>query len=166
MDIVSRQEAKERGLKFYFTGKACKHGHVVERSVNSGCLACQKAYQQTPEYKAARKAYHQKPERKAAQKAYQQTPEYKAYQKEYRKGHTVRRWTVLVVQIVVMHGQHSRPRRIIINPKRVMSMPRLLLVDRTGRLLLNTQHNHQPRILRVNTMSLTKTFHSDAFVKM
>lgn len=88
MDIVSRQEAKERGLKFYFTGKACKHGHVVERSVNSGCLACQKAYQQTPEYKAARKAYHQKPERKAAQKAYQQTPEYKAYQKEYRKAYS------------------------------------------------------------------------------
>ena len=29
--IISRAEAKTRGLKRYFTGKACKHGLIVER---------------------------------------------------------------------------------------------------------------------------------------
>jgi len=42
---VSRQEAKERGLKFYFTGKPCKYGHVAERYVDCGsCICCKKAY--------------------------------------------------------------------------------------------------------------------------
>ena len=38
--------------------------------------ACQKAYEQTPEYKTKRKAYR---------RAYEQTPEYKAYRKAYWK---------------------------------------------------------------------------------
>lgn len=29
--VVSREYAKERGLKFFFTGKACKRGHVCPR---------------------------------------------------------------------------------------------------------------------------------------
>jgi 5-methylcytosine-specific restriction endonuclease McrA len=39
--IITRAEAKARGLKRYFTGKPCKHLHVVERLVSSGgCLVC------------------------------------------------------------------------------------------------------------------------------
>lgn len=38
---ISRAEAKERGLVRYYTGKPCKHGHVVERMVvNSDCVRC------------------------------------------------------------------------------------------------------------------------------
>ena len=44
MDIITRQEAKERGLIRYFTGKPCKHGHVAERFVaNKGCMECMSA---------------------------------------------------------------------------------------------------------------------------
>ena len=40
-ELVSRKDAKARGLKFYFTGKACKHGHVDKRSLCNGeCVAC------------------------------------------------------------------------------------------------------------------------------
>lgn len=41
MNIISRKEAISQGLKFYFTGKSCKRGHVAERyTSNCGCLAC------------------------------------------------------------------------------------------------------------------------------
>ena len=41
MDIISRQDAKTQGLKFYFTGVACKHGHVCRRFVSNGqCEEC------------------------------------------------------------------------------------------------------------------------------
>ena len=41
MKIVSRAEAKAAGLKRYFTGEPCKHGHVAERFVsNWDCAQC------------------------------------------------------------------------------------------------------------------------------
>jgi hypothetical protein len=41
MEIITRAQAKARGLKRYFTGEACKRGHVAERSVAShGCMDC------------------------------------------------------------------------------------------------------------------------------
>jgi hypothetical protein len=41
MITVTRDEARTRGLKRYFTGEPCKHGHVAERWVaNSGCTVC------------------------------------------------------------------------------------------------------------------------------
>src|SRR5208283_2328184 len=43
---VSRQEAIAKGLKFYFTGKPCKHGHVAERRTNNHtCIRCEEDYQ-------------------------------------------------------------------------------------------------------------------------
>lgn len=42
-EIISRKEAKARGLKRYFTGKPCKHGHASERFTPSkGCRECQR----------------------------------------------------------------------------------------------------------------------------
>ncbi len=39
--IISRQEARSAGLHFYFTGKACKRGHIDQRGVKTAsCLAC------------------------------------------------------------------------------------------------------------------------------
>ena len=44
MDIISRIEAKTAGMKFYYTGKPCKHGHVTNRYVsNNICVDCQSA---------------------------------------------------------------------------------------------------------------------------
>jgi hypothetical protein len=40
-EIITRAEAKALGLKRYFTGKPCKHGHVCERYVdNKTCARC------------------------------------------------------------------------------------------------------------------------------
>jgi hypothetical protein len=40
--IISRKEAKALGLKRYFTGVPCPHGHMSERRVPSGaCTACE-----------------------------------------------------------------------------------------------------------------------------
>jgi hypothetical protein len=41
MDKITKKEAKSLGLKFYYTGKPCKHGHLVERLVKGGmCKEC------------------------------------------------------------------------------------------------------------------------------
>lgn len=43
MEVISRKEAKELGLKRYFTGNPCKHGHISERKVcDGGCVECSK----------------------------------------------------------------------------------------------------------------------------
>jgi len=43
MEIIERKAAVELGLTRYFTGKACKHGHVAERKTASGqCAECSK----------------------------------------------------------------------------------------------------------------------------
>lgn len=46
MEIITRKEARELGLKRYFTGKRCKHGHISERIVsNACCIICVKIRQ-------------------------------------------------------------------------------------------------------------------------
>ncbi len=40
LEIVSRKDARERGMKLYFTGKPCKRGHIDRRRVSGAC--CQK----------------------------------------------------------------------------------------------------------------------------
>jgi hypothetical protein len=40
--IVTLSEARERGLKRYFTGKPCPGGHIAERWVGSSCVECQR----------------------------------------------------------------------------------------------------------------------------
>jgi len=45
MDIITKQEARERGLTRYFTGQACPHGHVAERRAStSRCVECDRKY--------------------------------------------------------------------------------------------------------------------------
>lgn len=60
-EIIGRADALARGLKRYFTGKPCKHGHVAERRLPSNnCTECarqtapvyHKRYRSTPEFKA------------------------------------------------------------------------------------------------------------------
>jgi 5-methylcytosine-specific restriction endonuclease McrA len=42
LKIISRKDATELGLKRFFTGKSCRHGHLSERYVNGlgRCIAC------------------------------------------------------------------------------------------------------------------------------
>ena len=42
MKIVSRQHAKSKNLKYYFTNRPCKFGHITKRRVsNSVCYECE-----------------------------------------------------------------------------------------------------------------------------
>lgn len=42
---LKRSEAKGLGLKQYFTGKVCKHGHIAKRNTISGtCVECQREW--------------------------------------------------------------------------------------------------------------------------
>ncbi len=44
MDIITRKEAKARGLTRYFTGEPCKHGHAAERYTQDGnCAVCKRS---------------------------------------------------------------------------------------------------------------------------
>lgn len=41
IELISREEAREKGLKRYFTGEPCKRGHLAERYVSTGrCVPC------------------------------------------------------------------------------------------------------------------------------
>jgi hypothetical protein len=46
MDITNlpktRSEAKAQGVKFYFTGEPCKHGHIAPRKTKGACVDCLK----------------------------------------------------------------------------------------------------------------------------
>lgn len=41
----SRSEAVSLGVKFYFTGNPCAHGHIDRRRINGGCQKCWQAIQ-------------------------------------------------------------------------------------------------------------------------
>ena len=61
MKIISYSQAKEQGLKRYFTGKPCKRGHIAERITSSAtCMECgrlkDKERNGTPERNANRRA--------------------------------------------------------------------------------------------------------------
>lgn len=83
--IISRAEAKAFGLKRYFTGKPCKHGHVCERSIRGQCIDCQ--------LDANHKRYHENNEeyRKRAKERYAENPQkYLERNRTYRSRKTER----------------------------------------------------------------------------
>ncbi len=85
MDIVTRKEAKERGLARYFTGKPCPHGHVAERwASTSRCVECDRKYREV-----SRKRYEANPEkeREASRKYREANPEKERERnRKYRQG--------------------------------------------------------------------------------
>jgi hypothetical protein len=65
--VVTRREAREAGLRHYFTGKPCLHGHTEPRMThNKQCLGChrdrqtRKRAEQPAEVKAAKRASYRK----------------------------------------------------------------------------------------------------------
>ena len=96
--LISKQEAKAQGLKRYFTGKPCKHGHVAERLVSTAtCILCNVIYQKTENAQKHKKSYFKEYRKRDAVKQirkkylkeyikrYQKTAKHKKYQKEYKK---------------------------------------------------------------------------------
>jgi len=73
-EIITRQQARLRGLAHYFTGKPCKKGHIAGRSVlHKECLECsrlrsQRAYRADPAKDNARRkaTRHANPEKAKA----------------------------------------------------------------------------------------------------
>lgn len=53
LEIISRKEAKARGLNKYFTGEPCVHGHIAERRTSyTMCVECDRIRQTKPALKA------------------------------------------------------------------------------------------------------------------
>ena len=45
-ELITPSEARDKGLKHYFTGRPCKHGHVDRRDTKGGrCLGCSREAQ-------------------------------------------------------------------------------------------------------------------------
>ncbi|KKL83296.1 hypothetical protein LCGC14_1976200 [marine sediment metagenome] len=60
MQIIKRKEAKDKGLKGYFTGNTCKQGHIAERQTSNGCCrSCINKANTSPEGRARSKKYRQ-----------------------------------------------------------------------------------------------------------
>ncbi|MCY3986236.1 MAG: HNH endonuclease signature motif containing protein [Candidatus Dadabacteria bacterium] len=58
MEIVTIQEAREKALSRYFTGRSCKHGHIAERFTrNNGCVKCAEILRKTPKQRERIKKY-------------------------------------------------------------------------------------------------------------
>lgn len=71
----THHEARALGLNLYFTGKPCKHGHIVpRRAANLSCSECDRTRARDrarlPHVKAMNKSNKQKPEYKEQSKAY------------------------------------------------------------------------------------------------
>jgi 5-methylcytosine-specific restriction endonuclease McrA len=47
--IISRKDAQATGLKRYFTGKPCAHGHITERYIWGQCIECERLRDASPE---------------------------------------------------------------------------------------------------------------------
>lgn len=84
LERISKEDAKAAGLKRYFTGIACKAGHVAERYVSGGqCCDCTNAAFRA--YRLANKSREKKRRREYYAKNRQtELPRAKAYQAELR----------------------------------------------------------------------------------
>lgn len=68
MNKISRKQAKELGLKKYYTGSPCKHGHVAQRYVNGfKCTIC--ANMDSDKYADYYKQYRKLNSKKACKRA-------------------------------------------------------------------------------------------------
>ena len=70
-NLISKEEAEDSGLKFYFTGKPCAYGHIAPRHVcNRTCIECAKIHDRRQKdrnadarRKAERQRYWENPEK-------------------------------------------------------------------------------------------------------
>jgi len=68
---ITRKEAKLRNLKYYFTDKPCKHGHISERIVRNGeCLTCQQMRHNSEKFKERKRKYSKEITKNGKRKEY------------------------------------------------------------------------------------------------
>jgi hypothetical protein len=88
LKVVTRDEAAKEGLKKYFTGIACKHGHICERWVNdANCFECNavkvKKWQKNNKEKLS--AYKRENRKKNPDKVREQERKYRSHNREESK---------------------------------------------------------------------------------
>ena len=86
--VITRKEAQAQGLKRYYTGKPCKHGHVAERFLSTRtCVTCHRQGGASEKGKETRRNYFKNNDEARAKKNAQcragfaklwANPEYKA----------------------------------------------------------------------------------------
>lgn len=102
MQVISRSDAQAQGLKRYFTGKLCKHGHTAERLLNCRvCVTCHSLY--------ANATYHRSPDRKK-----ENATRWQQANPERRRVHK-RRWAKKNTERVRLKNK-ARDKRITIQP--------------------------------------------------
>ena len=98
--IIGRDAASALGLKRFFTGEPCKHGHVAERIVSShGCMECDRA--RAIEWRAANLEKAREGDRERARKHRAADPE-----RAREKG---RRWRAANLELA-REGDRERKR--------------------------------------------------------
>ena len=83
MEIITRKQAREQGLKTYFTGKPCKHGNIAERGVVSPYCLCRDCRDERNGRGRAWRAEH--PDRQAASCRNWQINNWEAQQEVWRR---------------------------------------------------------------------------------
>lgn len=133
IEVISRGEAKKRGLKRYFTGKPCKHGHVSERNIYGACISCvninsKTAYHENKEYflrknkewmsdnKLARCEYRKEHTKNNRDHRNKMTKEWhksnkqqqREYRREYRKKNPAHHFIRMSVKRMVIAGMRGK----------------------------------------------------------
>ena len=143
MEVISRADAKAAGLKRYFTGAPCKHGHVVERLVgNCSCVECENARnaawrRRNPELKAemSRGWYERNKERK------RQT---NSAWYELNKDIKLQTWRVWYERNMDRQMQKLRAWREL-NKERIKQTNREWKLNNSDRVRLNDKNNRHKR---------------------
>jgi 5-methylcytosine-specific restriction endonuclease McrA len=119
--IISRADAKARGLTRYFTGNPCKYGHIAERHTASGtCGICailvlRKRYKDNPDYERKRATAWYCLNKAKARAA---SSKYKKENPEKRKA-AVKRWRQANPEKVREINRRASLSCAVRNPKRV-----------------------------------------------
>ena len=90
--FISRAQAKAQGLKYYFTGKPCKHGHISIRYVRGQCVGCSLARESLllTESQKARKRFNYRKRRKDPDYLAKESAANAARLRRYRKENRVK----------------------------------------------------------------------------
>lgn len=75
MQVISRKEARQQGLEFYFTGKPCINGMIAERRVRSPCCRCEKCVASRDSYAKERYAKDPQSQIEKSRKWQKENPE-------------------------------------------------------------------------------------------
>ncbi len=69
--VASQADAVSRGLRYYYTGRPCAHGHIAKRSVlNRGCVECINNINSSPRTLRRKRIYNVSEKGRAARRRY------------------------------------------------------------------------------------------------